>query len=191
MAFDAATSGPSATVESVDVLVIGTGFAGLGMAIKLKEAGMRDFVVLERDAGVAGTWRANHYPGCACDVQSHLYSFSFAPNPEWTRAFAPQPGELVAELPVGRHRVDAARVVLRAARRRLGLGRRREEGDEALGEGQGELAEEVLGRAGPVARGDQGVDHRVVVRRDDLRGKKSDSTSLQRECSARARSWRL
>ncbi|WP_043769482.1 flavin-containing monooxygenase [Algiphilus aromaticivorans] len=91
MAFDAATSGPTATVESVDVLVIGTGFAGLGMAIKLKEAGMRDFVVLERDTGVAGTWRANHYPGCACDVQSHLYSFSFAPNPEWTRAFAPQP----------------------------------------------------------------------------------------------------
>lgn len=91
MAFHAATSGPSAAAETVDVLIVGTGFAGFGMAIKLKEAGMRDFVVLERDAGDAGTWCANRYPGCACDVQSHLYSFSFAPNLEWTRAFAPQP----------------------------------------------------------------------------------------------------
>jgi cation diffusion facilitator CzcD-associated flavoprotein CzcO len=74
-----------------EVIVIGTGFAGLGMAIKLKAAGNDDFVVLEQADGVGGTWRANTYPGCACDVQSHLYSFSFEPNPKWSRMFARQP----------------------------------------------------------------------------------------------------
>ena len=74
-----------------DVIVIGTGFAGLGMAIKLKASRNDDFVVLEQADGVGGTWRANTYPGCACDVQSHLYSFSFEPNPEWSRMFARQP----------------------------------------------------------------------------------------------------
>jgi cation diffusion facilitator CzcD-associated flavoprotein CzcO len=74
-----------------DVIVVGTGFAGLGMAIKLREAGIEDFVVLEQSDSIGGTWRENTYPGCACDVQSHLYSFSFAPNAEWTRMFAPQP----------------------------------------------------------------------------------------------------
>lgn len=73
------------------IAIIGSGFSGLGMAIKLKEGGERDFVVYEREGGVGGTWRVNHYPGCACDVQSHLYSFSFEPNPNWSRMFAPQP----------------------------------------------------------------------------------------------------
>lgn len=74
----------------VDVAIVGTGFAGLGMAIKLKQAGRDDFVVLERAADVGGTWRDNTYPGCQCDVPSNVYSFSFAPNPRWTRTFAPQ-----------------------------------------------------------------------------------------------------
>ncbi len=73
------------------VAIVGTGFAGLGMAIKLKQAGMNDFVILEKAADVGGTWRDNNYPGCACDVQSHLYSFSFEPNPDWSRMFSPQP----------------------------------------------------------------------------------------------------
>ncbi|MBA1145987.1 NAD(P)/FAD-dependent oxidoreductase [Ectothiorhodospiraceae bacterium WFHF3C12] len=73
-----------------DVAIIGTGFAGLGAAIRLKRRGEDDFLVFDREAGVGGTWRVNHYPGCACDVQSHLYSFSFEPNPDWTRMFAPQ-----------------------------------------------------------------------------------------------------
>jgi cation diffusion facilitator CzcD-associated flavoprotein CzcO len=73
-----------------EVIVVGTGFAGLGMAIKLQEAGV-DYVVLEQADAIGGTWRENTYPGCACDVQSHLYSFSFSPNAEWTRMFAPQP----------------------------------------------------------------------------------------------------
>ncbi len=73
------------------VLVVGTGFAGLGTAVRLRETGRLDFVVIERGHDVGGTWRDNRYPGCACDVPSHLYSFSFAPNPDWTRAFSPQP----------------------------------------------------------------------------------------------------
>ncbi|KRF17093.1 4-hydroxyacetophenone monooxygenase [Nocardioides sp. Soil797] len=72
-------------------LVIGAGFAGLGMAIKLDEAGESDFLVIEKDAGVGGTWRANTYPGAACDVPSQLYSYSFAPNPSWSMSFSPQP----------------------------------------------------------------------------------------------------
>lgn len=72
------------------VIVIGTGFAGLGMAIQLRQHGMTDFVVLERAADVGGTWRDNRYPGCACDVPSRLYSFSFALNPSWSRNFSPQ-----------------------------------------------------------------------------------------------------
>ncbi len=66
------------------------GFAGLCMGIKLKEAGIADFFIAERANALGGTWRDNHYPGCACDVQSHVYSFSFAPNPHWSRQFAPQ-----------------------------------------------------------------------------------------------------
>jgi cation diffusion facilitator CzcD-associated flavoprotein CzcO len=75
----------------VSALIIGTGFSGLCMAIRLKQSGVDDFIILERAADVGGTWRDNHYPGCACDVQSHLYSFSFEPNPDWSRQFAPQP----------------------------------------------------------------------------------------------------
>ena len=73
-----------------EVVIVGSGFAGLGMAIRLKQSGESSFLVLEQGDGIGGTWRVNDYPGCACDVQSHLYSFSFAPNPDWTRMFAPQ-----------------------------------------------------------------------------------------------------
>src|SRR3954453_17401695 len=76
--------------EHFRVAIIGTGFSGLGMAIRLKQAGIDDFVVLERGSDVGGTWRDNTYPGCQCDVPSHLYSFSFAPNPNWSRTFSHQ-----------------------------------------------------------------------------------------------------
>jgi cation diffusion facilitator CzcD-associated flavoprotein CzcO len=72
------------------VAIIGAGFAGLGMAIRLKQEGIDDFVVLERAGEVGGTWRENHYPGCCCDVPSHVYSYSFELNPKWERGFAPQ-----------------------------------------------------------------------------------------------------
>jgi cation diffusion facilitator CzcD-associated flavoprotein CzcO len=75
----------------VDVAIVGSGFAGLGAAARMTMAGRMDFVILEKGHALGGTWRDNTYPGCACDVQSHLYSFSFAPNPDWTRTFARQP----------------------------------------------------------------------------------------------------
>ncbi|MEU6366187.1 NAD(P)/FAD-dependent oxidoreductase [Streptomyces sp. NPDC046931] len=77
-------------VPHVRVAVIGSGFGGLGAAVRLRREGVTDFVVLERASGVGGTWRDNSYPGCACDVPSHLYSFSFAPNPDWPRTFSGQ-----------------------------------------------------------------------------------------------------
>src|SRR3954452_12382379 len=78
-------------METARVVVIGAGFGGLGAAIRLREAGVDDVVVLERASDLGGTWRANTYPGCACDVPSLLYSFSFSQNPDWSQFFAPQP----------------------------------------------------------------------------------------------------
>jgi cation diffusion facilitator CzcD-associated flavoprotein CzcO len=74
-----------------DIAIIGAGFSGLGTAIRMRQQGLEDFVVLERHDDVGGTWWANTYPGCACDVPSHLYSFSFAPNPGWSQTYSPQP----------------------------------------------------------------------------------------------------
>ncbi|MFF0445647.1 flavin-containing monooxygenase [Streptomyces sp. NPDC004609] len=74
----------------VRVAVIGSGFGGLGAAVRLRREGITDFVVLERAGSVGGTWRDNSYPGCTCDVPSHLYSFSFAPHPDWPRTFSGQ-----------------------------------------------------------------------------------------------------
>jgi cation diffusion facilitator CzcD-associated flavoprotein CzcO len=79
------------TQTDVRIAIVGAGFSGLGMAIRLKQAGIDDFVVLERAHDVGGTWRDNIYPGCQCDVPSHLYSFSFAPNPAWSRTYSCQP----------------------------------------------------------------------------------------------------
>ena len=70
-----------------DVAIVGAGFGGLGMAVRLKQAGRDDFVVLERADDVGGTWQANTYPGCQCDIPSNLYSFSFAPKSDWTTAY--------------------------------------------------------------------------------------------------------
>lgn len=89
---DTATSADVAVPpRHVRIAIVGAGFSGLGLAIRLKQRGNDDFVVLERAEDVGGTWRDNTYPGCACDVPSHLYSFSFAPNPNWTHHFSPQP----------------------------------------------------------------------------------------------------
>lgn len=74
-----------------EVVIIGGGFAGICMAIKLREMGIENIAILEKGADVGGTWFYNRYPGAACDVPSMLYSFSFAPNPNWTRRFAAQP----------------------------------------------------------------------------------------------------
>ena len=76
-------------VTHVSVAIIGAGFAGIGAAIELRRAGEESFLLLERGSQVGGTWRDNTYPGVACDVPSHLYTFSFRPNPGWSRLFAP------------------------------------------------------------------------------------------------------
>ena len=81
---------PAALPGHVRVAIIGAGFGGLGAGIRLRESGHTDFVILERAGSVGGTWRDNSYPGCACDVPSHLYSFSFAPNPDWPHSFSRQ-----------------------------------------------------------------------------------------------------
>jgi cation diffusion facilitator CzcD-associated flavoprotein CzcO len=73
------------------IVIVGAGFSGIGMAIRLKQRGIEDFVVLERAPDVGGAWHFNTYPGCRCDVPSHLYSFSFAPNPDWSNTYSPQP----------------------------------------------------------------------------------------------------
>ena len=88
---------PSALPRHARIAIVGGGFGGIGTAIRLKQRGWEDFVILERASDLGGTWRDNDYPGCACDVQSHLYSFSFAPNRGWSRTFSPQ-GEIWAYL---------------------------------------------------------------------------------------------
>jgi cation diffusion facilitator CzcD-associated flavoprotein CzcO len=80
---------PSPQGPHHDVVIVGTGFAGLGAAIRLLQAGFSDLVLLERADDLGGTWRDNRYPGCACDVPSRLYSLSFARHPGWSRRFAP------------------------------------------------------------------------------------------------------
>ncbi len=85
---DMQTAPQNTLPTTTEVVIIGAGFGGLCAGIRLKEAGIRDFVILEKASEVGGTWRENTYPGCACDVQSHLYSYSFAGNPEWSKRYA-------------------------------------------------------------------------------------------------------
>ena len=70
-------------------IIIGAGMTGICLAIKLKAAGIRNLTLLEKADSVGGTWRENTYPGVACDVPSHAYTYSFAPNPDWSSFFAP------------------------------------------------------------------------------------------------------
>jgi cation diffusion facilitator CzcD-associated flavoprotein CzcO len=87
----ATAAGPEPLPAHVRVAIVGAGFGGIGAGIRLRQAGRTDFVILERAGAVGGTWRDNTYPGCTCDVPSHLYSFSFAPNPDWSHGFSRQP----------------------------------------------------------------------------------------------------
>ncbi|GAA2152778.1 hypothetical protein GCM10009727_58700 [Actinomadura napierensis] len=70
---------------------MGADFAGIGLGVRLLETEMRDFVICERNPPLGGTWYEHTYPGCGCDVPTHLYSYSFAPNPAWTRAYPGSP----------------------------------------------------------------------------------------------------
>jgi cation diffusion facilitator CzcD-associated flavoprotein CzcO len=77
-------------VITKDIVIIGTGFSGMGMAMKLRASGREDFVVLEKAQDVGGTWRDNTYPGCECDIPSHMYSFSYELNADWSKSFSGQ-----------------------------------------------------------------------------------------------------
>jgi cation diffusion facilitator CzcD-associated flavoprotein CzcO len=110
----------------VEVAIVGSGYAGLCMGIKLRERGIADFVILEQNAEFGGTWRVNSYPGAACDIPSHLYSFSFAQNADWSRKFPRQP-ELLA------YAEDIVRRYRLAPHLRLGHGLLAADYDEARG----------------------------------------------------------
>ena len=86
----AAATGLPEPATHHDVVIVGTGFSGLGMGIFLKKAGRHDFLILEKAGDIGGTWRDNDYPGAACDVPSHMYSFSFEQNPDWSRMYSGQ-----------------------------------------------------------------------------------------------------
>ncbi len=103
--------------RSPRVAIIGAGFGGLAAAVALRRIGIDDLVIVERCDGVGGTWRLNTYPGAACDIQSHLYSFSFAPNRNWSRTYAHQP-EILAYLESVTDRFDLRRHLLTDTRMR-------------------------------------------------------------------------
>ncbi|RFA13268.1 4-hydroxyacetophenone monooxygenase [Subtercola boreus] len=91
MRADARAPATEAAPERVDVFIVGAGFAGLGLGIRLARETAHTFVIAERSDSVGGTWRDNTYPGVACDIPSHLYSFSFRQKPDWSSVFAPGP----------------------------------------------------------------------------------------------------
>jgi len=85
-----AQADPTAEPVHTRALIIGSGFSGLGMGIELQKRGV-DFLILEKADDIGGTWRDNTYPGCACDIPSHMYSFSFEPKPDWKHMWSFQP----------------------------------------------------------------------------------------------------
>ena len=91
VAGEASANGSSNGRRTPSVAIIGAGFGGVGLGMTLKRAGIDSFTILEKADGIGGVWRDNTYPGAACDVPSHLYSFSFEPNPDWSRVYSPQP----------------------------------------------------------------------------------------------------
>ena len=138
--------------ERVFAVIIGSGFGGLGAAIALRKAGISSFVVLEKADAIGGTWRENTYPGCACDVPSHLYSFSFERNPRWSETYSPQ-AEIRAYLERCADKYDVRRHV------RFGAEAASAELDEASGlwtvtTTKGEIFEArvVIGAVGPLHR---------------------------------------
>ncbi len=86
---DTSSPTPAQPDSGPRIAILGAGFSGMGMAIRLRQEGFDNFTIYEKASEVGGTWRENRYPGVACDVPSHLYSFSFEPNPRWTKRYSP------------------------------------------------------------------------------------------------------
>jgi cation diffusion facilitator CzcD-associated flavoprotein CzcO len=80
-----------AVPRHVDILIVGSGFSGLCLAVRLRQSRQDSFLIIEKGADIGGTWRDNRYPGCGCDIPSHLYSLSFAPRNDWSRLYSSQP----------------------------------------------------------------------------------------------------
>ena len=79
----------SQNIRNPRVVIVGAGMTGILWAIKLEQAGITDVTILEKAKTLGGTWRENTYPGVACDVPAHMYSYTFEPNPDWSHVFAP------------------------------------------------------------------------------------------------------
>ena len=110
--------------RELSVGIVGAGFGGVGMGIRLQQEALASFEIFERGNSVGGVWRANTYPGAACDVPSHLYSFSFAPGHRWSRRYAPQ-AEILAYLGSARRLRDRPHLRLGAEVTGAELRRRR------------------------------------------------------------------
>jgi cation diffusion facilitator CzcD-associated flavoprotein CzcO len=134
--------------RSPRVVIIGAGFGGLAAAVALRRKGIDDLLIVERSDGVGGTWRQNTYPGAACDIQSHLYSFSFAPNRNWTRTYAYQP-EILSYLESVADDFDLRRhLMLGTGVRRLAWNEQDAHWDVELTEGRSLVADVVVSAVG-------------------------------------------
>lgn len=134
--------------RSPSVAIIGAGFGGIAAAVALRRRGFDNIVVIERSDGVGGTWRQNTYPGAACDIQSHLYSFSFAPNRHWTRTYAYQP-EILAYLESVADDFDLRRhLLLNTAVQKLIWNDQRAHWDIELADGHRLVADVVVSAVG-------------------------------------------
>ena len=180
--------------RSRSVAVVGGGFGGVGAATMLKRAGYDDVTVFERGERIGGVWHANTYPGAACDIPSHLYEFSFAPNPRWSRRYAPQ-AEIQAYLEDTARRYGVLdRIRTSTEVRSAALGRAaacvadRDQRRPARGRGAADGLRPAVGADRPATAGPgrlrrPGLPHRAVAprRRPRRQARGGDRHRLQRD----------
>lgn len=166
-----------------EVIIIGAGFGGIGMAVALRREGTDDIVILEKGSDVGGVWRDNTYPGAACDVPSHLYSFSFEPNPDWSHVFSRQP-EIHAYLRHCASKYDILRHI------RFGAEVASADYDEAaarwrvtLRDGSGLTAAQLISATGQLSR--PALPN--LPGRDSFRGESFHSATWNHDCDLRGK----